>query len=112
MTVAAEQGEGEPRTYTAFWPVYLRAHARPATRGLHYAGTSLALEFVVGTGAPVDASVRVRVEAGSDRPLRALVRSTGDVSRGFESSSTLVDVEEVVALLRSWLQEALDSRTI
>src|SRR5829696_332034 len=26
-------------------------------------GTSLALEFVVGTGAPVDASVRVRVEA-------------------------------------------------
>ena len=48
MTVAAEQGEGEPRTYTAFWPVYLRAHARPGTRGLHYAGTSLALACLIG----------------------------------------------------------------
>jgi hypothetical protein len=30
-------------TYPEFWKTYLRAHARPATRGLHYAGTCLAL---------------------------------------------------------------------
>lgn len=34
---------GKAVTYPVFWHVYLRAHARPATRGLHYAGTLLAL---------------------------------------------------------------------
>jgi len=31
-----------------FWPHYLRAHARPGTRALHYAGTSLVVLLAAG----------------------------------------------------------------
>lgn len=34
--------------YDRFWLIYLRAHSRPATRALHYAGTLLALGCVAG----------------------------------------------------------------
>ena len=37
-------------TYTAFWHRYLRAHARPATRVMHYTGSLLALA-ALGTAA-------------------------------------------------------------
>jgi hypothetical protein len=37
----------EALTYAAFWHRYLRAHARPATRGLHYVGSLLALAAIL-----------------------------------------------------------------
>ena len=37
-----------PRSFREFWPYYLREHSRPATRAIHYAGTSLVVLLAVG----------------------------------------------------------------
>ncbi len=37
----------EYESFSDFWPFYLREHARPATRALHYAGTTLTMALIV-----------------------------------------------------------------
>lgn len=35
------------KTYREFWPVYLSEHSNSVNRGLHFAGTTIALAFIV-----------------------------------------------------------------
>jgi len=36
-----------PQTFEQFWPIYVRGHSRPATRLIHFVGTTAALGLLV-----------------------------------------------------------------
>lgn len=49
--------------------------------------------------------LRMWTEEGSSEPLRVDVRQTYDLSRGFRRTLTLVDVELVLAAVRTFLED-------
>jgi len=53
--------------------------------------------------------IRMRVEVGSAMPLRIHIRTTSDVSRGFERSSTFADIDEALDTIRAWFVDVHDS---
>jgi hypothetical protein len=53
--------------------------------------------------------IRAWTEPGSAQPLRAQIRVTDDISTGGERAFTLVEVTEVDALVRDWLQNFLST---
>jgi hypothetical protein len=52
-------------------------------------------------------SFRARVEEGSGRPLRAVVRCTADSGRGFERELMSSEPAPVKTLVRAWLDDVL-----
>jgi hypothetical protein len=51
--------------------------------------------------------IRAWVEPGSSSPLRAQIRHTIDVTRGFDRSLTVAQEEAVVAAVQTWLSAML-----
>jgi hypothetical protein len=45
------------RTFSAFWPHYLREHAQPRTRTLHYVGTSLTVIVLIAAALTASSSM-------------------------------------------------------
>src|ERR1700716_2302470 len=56
-------------------------------------------------GSPGLLIIRAYLETESPAPLRAEIRLTSDVSAGIERALTLVDVDRVAEVVRSWLLE-------
>jgi hypothetical protein len=69
--------------------------------------------MIVGHNWPVTSTrgglliIRAWVEPGSASPLRAQIRHTTDVTRGFDRSLTVAQEEAVVAAVQAWLSAML-----
>lgn len=53
--------------------------------------------------------IRAWIEHGSLMPLRVYIRETDDVSLGFARTSTVVDIDAALEIVRGWLEEVLDA---
>jgi hypothetical protein len=51
--------------------------------------------------------IRAWLEEGAERPLRVVVRMTGDTARGFERELVFSEPDPVGALVNAWLTEML-----
>lgn len=54
-------------------------------------------------------TIRAWMERGSATPLRARIRVSNDVNRGFDRTSTVTTPEAGGELVRGWLEEIRDS---
>ena len=52
--------------------------------------------------------IRAWLEEESEKPLRADVRSTADVSKGFDSARTVTDADAVAAIVQTWLAQFIE----
>src|SRR5688572_24718377 len=51
--------------------------------------------------------IRAWIEESSGKPLRAHIRTTTNISKGFQSELTVADVSSASALVEKWLGEVL-----
>jgi uncharacterized protein YrrD len=56
--------------------------------------------------------IRAWVEKASAKPLRAHIRATTDVSRGFESDLTVADVASANSVVETWLADVLEKEGV
>ena len=53
--------------------------------------------------------IRAWLEPGSSSPLRVYIRSTTDISQGFDHTLTVVQEEATIEVVQAWLSEMLAS---
>ena len=56
--------------------------------------------------------IRAWVERASTKPLRAHIRTTTDVSQGFENELTVADVASANAVVETWLGDVLEKEGV